>query len=280
MLLNQQLIDSFVNSFPGFLTIRNSHHKIINVNNRLSDWLNEFINESIIGLTSKEITSMIDNSHIAEVFNENYDLSISDINSGRKNNMIIKFHSGGIDNFFNVSKFTSIINGETYIFTIAIDITEPYNETMFFKNKSLSAPLTNAFNRSMLDNVNPIDNSLFIYLDIDHFKYVNDSFGHTAGDELLCKFVSIIKYCIRESDIVVRMGGDEFLLIIDDVNTNIAVAIVDKIQHMVERDIKKHYPNISFSYGIGNYTGSIDETIREIDNNMYKNKLFKKETPN
>ena len=280
MLLNQQLIDSFVNSFPGFLTIRNSHHKIIYVNNRLSDWLNEFINESIIGLTSKEITSMIDNSHIAEVFNENYDLSISDINSGRKNNMIIKFHSGGIDNFFNVSKFTSIINGETYIFTIAIDITEPYNETMFFKNKSLSAPLTNAFNRSMLDNVNPIDNSLFIYLDIDHFKYVNDSFGHTAGDELLCKFVSIIKYCIRESDIVVRMGGDEFLLIIDDVNTNIAVAIVDKIQHMVERDIKKHYPNISFSYGIGNYTGSIDETIREIDNNMYKNKLFKKETPN
>lgn len=280
MLLNQQLIDSFVNSFPGFLTIRNSHHKIIYVNNRLSDWLNEFINESIIGLTSKEITSMIDNSHIAEVFNENYDLSISDINSGRKNNMIIKFHSGGIDNFFNVSKFTSIINGETYIFTIAIDITEPYNETMFFKNKSLSDPLTNAFNRSMLDNVNPIDNSLFVYLDIDHFKYVNDSFGHTAGDELLCKFVSIIKYCIRENDIVVRMGGDEFLLIIDDINTNIAVAIVDKIQHMVERDIKKHYPNISFSYGIGNYTGSIDETIREIDNNMYKNKLFKKETPN
>lgn len=280
MLLNQQLIDSFVNSFPGFLTIRNSHHKIIYVNNRLSDWLNEFINESIIGLTSKEITSMIDNSHIAEVFNENYDLSISDINSGRKNNMIIKFHSGGIDNFFNVSKFTSIINGETYIFTIAIDITEPYNETMFFKNKSLSDPLTNAFNRSMLDNVNPIDNSLFVYLDIDHFKYVNDSFGHTAGDELLCKFVSIIKYCIRENDIVVRMGGDEFLLIIDDVNTNIAVAIVDKIQHMVERDIKKNYPNISFSYGIGNYTGSIDETIREIDNNMYKNKLFKKETPN
>lgn len=280
MLLNQQLIDSFVNSFPGFLTIRNSHHKIIYVNNRLSDWLNEFINESIIGLTSKEITSMIDNSHIAEVFNENYDLSISDINSGRKNNMIIKFHSGGIDNFFNVSKFTSIINGETYIFTIAIDITEPYNETMFFKNKSLSDPLTNAFNRSMLDNVNPIDNSLFVYLDIDHFKYVNDSFGHTAGDELLCKFVSIIKYCIRENDIVVRMGGDEFLLIIDNVNTNIAVAIVDKIQHMVERDIKKHYPNISFSYGIGNYTGSIDETIREIDNNMYKNKLFKKETPN
>lgn len=280
MLLNQQLIDSFVNSFPGFLTIRNSHHKIIYVNNRLSDWLNEFINESIIGLTSKEITSMIDNSHIAEVFNENYDLSISDINSGIKNNMIIKFHSGGIDNFFNVSKFTSIINGETYIFTIAIDITEPYNETMFFKNKSLSDPLTNAFNRSMLDNVNPIDNSLFVYLDIDHFKYVNDSFGHTAGDELLCKFVSIIKCCIRENDIVVRMGGDEFLLIIDDVNTNIAVAIVDKIQHMVERDIKKHYPNISFSYGIGNYTGSIDETIREIDNNMYKNKLFKKETPN
>lgn len=280
MLLNQQLIDSFVNSFPGFLTIRNSHHKIIYVNNRLSDWLNEFINESIIGLTSKEITSMIDNSHIAEVFNENYDLSISDINSGIKNNMIIKFHSGGIDNFFNVSKFTSIINGETYIFTIAIDITEPYNETMFFKNKSLSDPLTNAFNRSMLDNVNPIDNSLFVYLDIDHFKYVNDSFGHTAGDELLCKFVSIIKYCIRENDIVVRMGGDEFLLIIDDVNTDIAVAIVDKIQHMVERDIKKHYPNISFSYGIGNYTGSIDETIREIDNNMYKNKLFKKETPN
>ncbi|MDA1380070.1 GGDEF domain-containing protein [Plesiomonas shigelloides subsp. oncorhynchi] len=191
--------------------------------------------------------------------------------------MIIKFHSGGIDNFFNVSKFTSIINGETYIFTIAIDITEPYNETMFFKNKSLSDPLTNAFNRSMLDNVNPIDNSLFVYLDIDHFKYVNDSFGHTAGDELLCKFVSIIKYCIRENDIVVRMGGDEFLLIIDDVNTNIAVAIVDKIQHMVERDIKKHYPNISFSYGIEITQGQLTKRLGKLTITCIKiNSLRKK----
>ena len=56
-----------------------------------------------------------------------------------------------------------------------------------------------------------------LFLDLDHFKYINDSFGHTVGDKLLIEVAHPLKECVRTGDLVGRLGGDEFAIVLDDI---------------------------------------------------------------
>jgi diguanylate cyclase (GGDEF)-like protein/PAS domain S-box-containing protein len=75
-----------------------------------------------------------------------------------------------------------------------------------------------------------------VVLDIDHFKPVNDTFGHAAGDELLCWFAQTLERAVRPADAVGRLGGDEFAAIFPDIGDAQAAAIVDRlVQALAER---------------------------------------------
>jgi diguanylate cyclase (GGDEF)-like protein len=91
--------------------------------------------------------------------------------------------------------------------------------------------LTGLFNRRYLNNIfsywlqraelNELPISI-IMVDIDHFKLVNDSFGHSIGDDMLVALSRLIKGSIRSSDLACRLGGEEFLLVLPDANPSIA----------------------------------------------------------
>ncbi len=99
-------------------------------------------------------------------------------------------------------------------------------------------PVTGAFNRSYLDesiettfqaassNASPLS---FIFLDLDHFKNVNDTHGHQIGDEILRSVACILKAEIRTTDTIGRYGGEEFLIVMPDVNSIIAETICNRI---------------------------------------------------
>src|SRR5581483_9375890 len=65
-------------------------------------------------------------------------------------------------------------------------------------------------------------------IDLDHFKHVNDTFGHEAGDELLQQFSQRLRGCLRETDTIARVGGDEFLVVLADLTDPNGPAIVAK----------------------------------------------------
>ena len=69
------------------------------------------------------------------------------------------------------------------------------------------------------------------YLDLDHFKVVNDTCGHTAGDELLCQITKLLRSQVRRTDTLARLGGDEFALLLEDCHVDQAQAIADKLVH-------------------------------------------------
>ncbi|GAI24499.1 unnamed protein product, partial [marine sediment metagenome] len=76
---------------------------------------------------------------------------------------------------------------------------------------------------------------LLAYIDIDKFKYINDTFGHKEGDMVLKEGVKLFKSTLREIDIICRMGGDEFLLIFPDSSPNDAPLIRERLSKNLEK---------------------------------------------
>ncbi len=105
-----------------------------------------------------------------------------------------------------------------------------------------------------------------VLLDVDHFKQINDTHGHCVGDEVLRQVATCITHCSREGDLVIRYGGEEFLVIMPSSDIDIAASVAERILRSV-----KSVCNITVSAGVAAYTSQqdFDELIREADRAMY-----------
>jgi diguanylate cyclase (GGDEF)-like protein/PAS domain S-box-containing protein len=113
------------------------------------------------------------------------------------------------------------------------------------------------------------------FLDLDHFKHINDSLGHKAGDQLLCEVAKRLKGCVREGDTVARLGGDEFTVILEDIQS---VQYVAKVAEKVLVSVLESYKlgttevNVSPSIGISLYPSDgrdVDVLLKNADAAMY-----------
>ena len=114
-----------------------------------------------------------------------------------------------------------------------------------------------------------------MFLDLDRFKTINDSLGHPVGDALLKEVVERLKSCVRESDTISRQGGDEFIILLNDVRDGESVSrVADKIHQRMGEPIMlgKHALITSFSIGIALYPDDGDEfdsLLQKADTAMY-----------
>lgn len=118
------------------------------------------------------------------------------------------------------------------------------------------------------------------FLDIDSLKYVNDTFGHDAGDDMIITIINTIRSCIRKSDIMFRWGGDEFILLLQ-CNRETSDRVVRNAQSKLEGIYlagDRPYA-LQFSYGIVDFHSNkypvLDSIITEADRLMYQNKSAK-----
>ncbi len=117
-----------------------------------------------------------------------------------------------------------------------------------------------------------------MYLDLDRFKTINDSLGHPVGDALLKAVVDRLKSCVRESDTISRQGGDEFIILLNDIRDSDAVSrVADKIHQSMGEPIVlgNHSLNTSFSIGIALYPDDgddFDSLLQKADTAMYHSK--------
>ncbi|MDX2507420.1 MAG: EAL domain-containing protein [Gammaproteobacteria bacterium] len=117
-----------------------------------------------------------------------------------------------------------------------------------------------------------------LFIDLDHFKEINDSLGHKAGDEILKEASIRLQLCVRGADTVARLGGDEFTIIIDDIKDNeiiteIATKIIQELQDAFL--VQRHKLYVTSSIGISMYPNDADcaeELLRNADAAMYKAK--------
>jgi len=112
------------------------------------------------------------------------------------------------------------------------------------RDRALRDGLTGVYNRRFLDELFPKQLALarrtsrplsVLMLDLDHFKACNDTYGHDAGDRVLCAFVRILQEEARTSDSVIRYGGEEFLMLLPETDEQGAAAFAERIRSAVER---------------------------------------------
>lgn len=159
-----------------------------------------------------------------------------------------------------------IDNLHSYIEIIS-PVIEKKREISKLNHKAFSDALTKVFNRAYLERHLPqelaeaVENrtplSLLI-LDIDHFKNVNDNYGHAAGDEILKLVSEIIMRCLRKTDMVARYGGEEFVVLLPKTNLETALLIAERIRESIELEEMPllqgvKLPNITCSIGISNF---------------------------
>jgi diguanylate cyclase (GGDEF)-like protein len=111
-----------------------------------------------------------------------------------------------------------------------------------------------------------------IFIDIDNFKYYNDTFGHDVGDEVIKTVAECIKSSIRELDFAFRYGGDEFLVFIINQNKDVLLKIANRIFNKINSIENEKFGKISVSIGIALYpddSKNLDEVIKMADKNLY-----------
>ena len=94
--------------------------------------------------------------------------------------------------------------------------------------------------------------STALMLDIDHFKRINDTYGHQAGDKVIKMLAALIKRCVRETDLAGRYGGEEFAIILNDSTVEDAKAVAERIRQLAQRLVVEHEgESISFTVSLG-----------------------------
>jgi diguanylate cyclase (GGDEF)-like protein len=111
-------------------------------------------------------------------------------------------------------------------------------------------PLTGLANRVGFDEAMSVPRPIgLLYIDVDHFKSVNDQHGHAVGDEVLIRVASALSRAAREGDVVARLGGDEFVMLLDKASTAAVRMIATRVQESVNREFATKGIRVSVSVG-------------------------------
>lgn len=147
-------------------------------------------------------------------------------------------------------------------------------------------PLTGAQNRRGMDMVlarevarsrrNATKLSVAM-IDVDHFKRINDEFGHVAGDKALVHLTQVIQSVLRETDVLVRYGGEEFLVILSDTEINGALFVLDRLKLLIHKTpmiYEGKRIGLSCSYGLAQFNGNEngEALLVRADNALYQAK--------
>lgn len=173
-------------------------------------------------------------------------------------------------------------------------VTELEDANERLRNLSLTDGLTGLNNRrgfmvlatGLLKFSRRVGHSLsLIYIDLDSLKNINDRFGHTTGDMVITRFAGILTETFRDSDIIGRMGGDEFVVLIIDGTENDLESTQTRLKHNVDTyNIQTgHQYTISFSIGVIKVnpvsTITMEELLSQADKAMYEHKKNRRYTP-
>lgn len=163
------------------------------------------------------------------------------------------------------------------------DITDRIHLEEKLKNMATMDKLTNTYNRHKFDEILNNDIERFeryktpfsiIMLDIDHFKSVNDKYGHDVGDSVLVEISNLVKMSIRNTDKLSRWGGEEFIVLCSETELQDAKKLAEKLRLLIENYEFTTVKSVTSSFGVACFEEGDDtkKLLKRVDNALYKAK--------
>ncbi|WP_158584065.1 GGDEF domain-containing protein [Salinibius halmophilus] len=147
------------------------------------------------------------------------------------------------------------------------------------EKKATRDPLTGALNRNGLESflLGDLNNEQIcvsvIFMDIDHFKRINDTYGHGFGDEVLRRFVDVVTNNTRGGDLLARWGGEEFVLLLPNTNLSKATEIAEKLRRAIADKPLMDEVNVTSSFGVAELKEETFESFfKRADDALYRSK--------
>jgi len=235
---------------------------------------NSNVNEDLLNITKNTVETVSNVSKEIKEDSENLIEEVTPLQIDSIKETIIKFSSGLIN---KVNKLEETVN------SLQAELDKAYEELFV-------DPLTRVYNRKALnENLNELleigkDKELdlvIVAVDVDHFKKINDSYGHLVGDFVLIKIVSIIKKMIRREHEIYRYRGDEFIIIFNRMTIDKVKSIIKRVLNKIDSTLLKYKDEIikvTISVGITQHKKG--DTFESIINRSYEALYNAKKTRN
>ena len=158
---------------------------------------------------------------------------------------------------------------EPYVLGHAQDVTERFRQERKLREWSIRDPLTSCYNRRYLADLTAAPREErwgCIMFDLDHFKHVNDTYGHQRGDEVLVGVAEFLRDHVRPQDAVIRLGGDEFLVLLREAESGLTDSVVARF------DVDRSTAPIGFTMGSTTIEPgvSLEAGMAEADRRLYR----------
>ena len=287
---SEKLHRFIVNSSPDIIFMLDDKSCFSFLNSKIETLL-EYSRDALIG---RPISSLVEDDDKDKI-NYLFERALAPNSNAQAIDIAIKPNeTGKSKRFFELSLWKiDDESGQTHfgpsqrhtVYGTARDITERMEAEAFINFQAYHDLLTRLPNRSLfkdrlsmaITQAQRSDSQLAVmFIDLDRFKVINDSLGHTMGDRLLQAVSQRLQECIRKGDTLSRFGGDEFTLLLPDAQTEeAAVQVAEKILESIKRPFKLagHDIFVGASVGISMYPDSgvtLDSLIKNADIAMYK----------
>lgn len=189
--------------------------------------------------------------------------------------------------WLSLSRRTDAGGRTSHVIAILSDITRSKETEQQLMRQALFDALTDLPNRQLLEDrlrvalagaEPPRDNLALLFIDLNQFRHINDNFGHRTGDGVLLEMAHRLRDSLRDSDVVARIGGDEFAALLPDTDAEGAAQVAAKLLERVAQPclVGEHELSLTLSVGIAMYPAdgdTVEELTRCADTAMYRAKL-------
>lgn len=237
------------------------------------------------GISKKEASfHKLKDFFVDEVNRQNFFATLEKMHEVRDYDLMVCDLVNATPFWLSVSAKTIEYNNEMAIYMAFQDITTRKNRESKLQTQADRDPLTMAWNRRYFEKFVPdcinecirkSQNFSLLLLDADKFKNVNDTYGHKIGDKVLIELAQVCTHSLREDDVVARFGGEEFVVFLNNTDTNSAIKVAERLRQNIETtSVNDDNGNeIKFTVSIGvvssEQTASLDILLRQVDDAMY-----------